>query len=133
MRANTQAISIDADPAAVFAFLADMRNLPRWAVGFARAVREEDGGWQVTTASGELPIRIEADERRGTIDFRIGIAPGAEALVASRVVPRGPGSEYVFTHFQGPGMPDDAFAMNVGAVQHELQVLKAVLEVQCPL
>ena len=133
MRANTQTISNEAAPAAVFSFLADMSNLPRWAIGFAKAIREEGGRWRVVTGHGEVPIRIDADERRGTLDFRIEVAPGVEALAASRVVPRGRASEYVFIQFQPPGMADDAFTMNVKAVQHELQVLKALLEVQCPL
>jgi len=60
-------------------------------------------------------------------------APGVESLAGSRVLPHGAGSEYVFTQFQPAGMPDDAFAKNVQAVTHELTVLKALLEVECPL
>jgi hypothetical protein len=67
------------------------------------------------------------------VDFRLEIAPGLEGLAATRVVPRGTGSEVVFTQFQPSGMPDEVFAKNVGAVSHELRVLKAVLEVECPL
>ncbi|MBL8607619.1 MAG: hypothetical protein JNL38_09875 [Myxococcales bacterium] len=60
-------------------------------------------------------------------------APGVEAVAASRVVPAGDGVEYVFTQLQAPGMPDDVFAKNVRALEHELAVLKALLEVECPL
>jgi hypothetical protein len=60
-------------------------------------------------------------------------AGGVEGLAGSRVLPRGTGSEYVFTQFQPPGMPDEVFAKNVQAVTHELTVLKALLEVECPL
>jgi hypothetical protein len=133
MKANTQAISIDADPGKVFCLLADIRNLPRWAVGFAKSVREQDGRWFVATTNGEMPLRIEADECRGVIDFRMTVAPDVEALAASRVMPRGRGSEYVFTQFQGPGMSAAMFEKNIKAVQHELQVLKAIAEVECPL
>jgi len=133
MRADTQAISIEAQPQKVFRFLADIRNLPRWAVGFAKAVRQEDGRWYVATADGEVPVRIDADERRGVVDFWLTVAPGVEALAASRVVPRGGGSEYTFTQFQAPGMPAEVFEGNVKAVRHELHVLKAIAEVECPL
>jgi hypothetical protein len=133
MRADTQSVSIEAQPHKVFALVADLRNLPRWAVGFARAVRQEGGRWYVTTAHGEMPVRIDADEGRGVVDFWLSVAPGVEALAASRVVPRGAGSEYTFTQFQAPDMAADVFAQNVKAVQHELRVLKAIAEVECPL
>ena len=134
MRSDTRSISIEAPPARLFRFLADPANLPRWAVGFARAVRLEGGLCYVTTGAGELRLRIAADASTGVVDFRMSPAPGVEALAASRVIPRGPGaSEYVFTQFQAPGMPDEAFAASVRALQHELTVLKALCEVECPL
>ena len=133
MRANTQTVSIEAAPGAVVAFLADGRNLPKWAVGFAKTVVPREDGWLVTTGAGEMMVRIESDPRRGTVDFLMTPAPGVEGLAAARVVPRGDASEVVFTQFQLPDMPDEMFAMNVRAVAHELAVLKALLEVECPL
>lgn len=59
--------------------------------------------------------------------------PGVDVLAASRVIPRGAGSEYVFTQFQGAGMSDDIFTKNVRALEHELTVLKALVEIECPL
>ena len=132
MRSDTKSISIEAAPARVVHFLADPRNLPRWAVGFAKSVREGPGGWSVTTGAGEVGVRIAADERTGTVDFWMSPAPGVEALAASRVVPNGAASEYVFTQFQSAGMPDAVFEKSVQAVAHELKVLKAILEVECP-
>lgn len=133
MRADTKTVAIDANPKKVVNFLRDPQNLPRWAVGFAKSVREEGGGWYVETGNGEMGIRIDADEIRGTVDFWLTPAPGVEVLAASRVIPRGDGSEYVFTQFQTPGMPDDAFTKSVKALEHELTVLKAIAEVECPL
>lgn len=133
MRADTKTISIDADPAAVVRFLADPQNLPRWAVGFAKSVRKDADRWRVKTAAGEMGLRIAADPGSGVVDFWISPAPGIEALAASRVVARGRGSEYIFTQLQAPGMSDDAFGSSVAAVVHELTVLKALMEVECPL
>lgn len=133
MRADTKTVSIDAPVEQVVAFLGDPRNLPRWAVGFAKAVHETADGWVVETGAGVMGIRIDSDVRRGIVDFRMAPAPGVEVLAASRVVPRGTRSEFVFTQFQAPGMPDDVFAMNIQALTHELAVLKALLEVECPL
>lgn len=133
MRADTKSISIHASPERVVAFLSNPENLPRWAVGFVKSVRRDEKGWVVTTGAGEMGVRIEADPESGVIDFFMCPAPGVESLAGSRVLPRGAGSEYVFTQFQAPGMPDDVFAKNVQAVTHELTVLKALLEVECPL
>ncbi|HKU46808.1 MAG TPA: hypothetical protein VJQ58_07975, partial [Burkholderiales bacterium] len=99
MRADTQTVSIEAGAGKVFRLVADVRNLPRWAVGFARTVRQENGRWYAATASGEIPVRIDAHEAHGVVDFWLAVAPGVEALAASRVVPRGAGCEYVFTQF----------------------------------
>jgi len=133
MRADTQTISIEALPSTVAAFLADGRNLPRWAVGFAKAVLKDDDQWIVTTGSGEIRVVIDSDLAHGVVDFRMFPAPGVEAVASTRVLPRGTGSEVVFTQFQDSAMPDEVFEKNVQAVSHELKVLKAVLEVECPL
>lgn len=133
MRAETQTISIDAAPDRVLSYLSDPRNLPRWAVGFAKGVRQGPDGWTVETGAGEMGLRLEADGRTGTVDYWMTPASHVTVMAASRVVPRGTGSEYVFTQFQSPGMSDDVFAQSVQALRHELTVLKALLEVACPV
>lgn len=133
MRSDTQAVSIEAPPDRVARLVSDPENLPRWAVGFARSVRRRDGRWLVATGAGEIPVRVAADAASGTVDFWLTLAPGIEALAASRVIPRGAATEYTFTQFQHPGMPDEAFEKSVAAVRHELQALKALAEVECPL
>ena len=133
MRADTKTVSIDADPQKIVQFLANPRNLPRWAVGFAKSVRQEGGRWYVNTAAGEMSVRISADERSGVVDFWISPAPGVETLAASRAIPGGRATEYTFTQFQTPGMTDEAFHQSVKALEHELTVLKALMEVECPL
>lgn len=70
---------------------------------------------------------------RAPVDYWISPAPGVTVIAASRVVARGSGSEYVFTQFQGPGMSDDAFARSIQALRRELTVLKALVEVACPV
>jgi hypothetical protein len=135
MRADTKTIAIKARPEKIVEFLGDPENLPRWAVGFAKSVRRDGDHWIVTTGNGEMGVRIVTDRRLGVVDFYMSPAPGVEALAASRVVPsgNGNGAEYIFTQFQAPDMPDDIFNKNVQALTHELTVLKALLEVECPL
>ena len=134
-RSDTQSVSIEAAPDAVFAFLAQPANLPRWAVGFARAVRQEEGDWIVETAAGDVPIRIDADAARGSIDFEMTVAPQTVSTAYSRVVPNASGAEYVFTQFQGPGMPDEVFAQQIAALAEELRLLPILFRAQafCPI
>lgn len=133
MRADTRTISIETPSDKLLTYLSDARNLPRWAVGFAKTVRSSGDGWTVETSAGEMALRIDADARTGTVDFWLSPAPGVSVLAASRVIPRGKGSEYVFTQFQGDGVTDDAFEKSVRTLAHELTVLKALMEVECPL
>ncbi len=132
MRADTKTISIEAEPGRVFRFVADPAQLPRWAVGFAKAVRQDGDRWLVATGAGEIPFRVRADPETGIVDFVMSPAPAVEVTASSRVVARGQGAEYVFTQVQPPGMADEAFARSAAAVAHELVVLKALLEVDCP-
>lgn len=133
MRADTKTVAIHAPRQKVIDFLANPENLPRWAIGFARGVRRDGEGWLVTTQGGdEIGVRIAADATSGVVDFFMSPAPGVEGLAASRVVPSGDGVEYVFTQFQAPGMTDDMFTRSVETLAHEMTVLKALLEVDCP-
>jgi hypothetical protein len=133
MRADTKSIFIQASPGKVHEFLASPQNLPRWAVGFAKSVRNERGKWLVTTEGGEMVIRIGADPQLGVVDYFMSPSPGVEVAARSRVVPNGSGTEYSFTQFQAPGMHDEVFEKSVRAVEHELTVLRALLEIECPL
>jgi response regulator RpfG family c-di-GMP phosphodiesterase len=133
MRADTRTSFIQATPTKVVEFLANPQNLPRWAVGFAKSIRRENQRWLVTTGAGDMEIRIEADVLSGVVDYFMAPAPGVEMVARSRVVSNGSGAEYLFTQFQPPGMADEAFEKNVRALQHELTVLRALLEVECAL
>lgn len=133
MRTDTQTVMIAAPAEKVINFLADPENLPRWAIGFAQDIRRGDGGdWIVTTPHGELTVRIKADQDRGIVDYLMNPAPGVESTAYSRVMPNEQGAELVFTQFQAPGMPDEVAEGQIEALTHEFNVLKSLLEVQCP-
>jgi hypothetical protein len=133
MCSDTQSVSINASVASVLDVVGEISALPRWAVGFAREVVCRDGQWWVKTGHGEVAIDLVIDRDRGVVDFRMSPAPGVDATAFSRVLPRGEASEYVFTQFQLPDMPDQVFDGQVAALRHELTVLKALVEVECPL
>ena len=133
MRASTQSITIAAPPAAVFAVVADLAKLPSWAIGFARGSGATAASGSCEQAAAARSIRVEADAGRGTVDYFMSVEPGAEVPAATRVVPNDPGAEYVFTMFQPPGLPDDAFEAQIDELARELTVLKARVESSCPL
>ena len=135
MRTSTQSITIEAAPKDVFAFVADPANLTKWAIGFAKEIRQENGTWIVTTGSGgEVAVRHVTNAELGVVDGYMSPAPGVEFLGgAQRVVPNGDGAEYVFTMFQPLGMPDEVFEQQIAELGRELVVLKAHIETACPL
>lgn len=124
-RAETRSISIEATPDSVFAFVADARNLPRWAPGFASAVRPEGDRWIVTSGETELTIAVVADQARGTIDLLAG--PELNIGAFSRVVPNGTGSEYLFTLFFPEGTPPEAVSAQMEAVDGELLAVRELV------
>jgi len=128
MRTHTASIAIAAAPDAVLDVVADLDQLPRWAVGFARAVDQGPEGAVVTTGSGErVPVAIRADRATGTVDFDVAGVPAYTRAVAA-----GERTVYTFTMVQPPEMPDAAFDAQVTALDHELVVLKSIVEVACP-
>ena len=118
-------IDVEATPERVFDHFVRPELLVRWMGDVARL----EAGRRSLLGR----VCIAADTTSGVVDFYMSPAPGIEGLAASRVVPGGDGVEYIFTQFQAPGMTDDMFAKSVEAVAHELAVLKALLEVECPL
>jgi hypothetical protein len=133
MRTHTTCITLQSPPETAFEFVADGEKLPVWAIGFAKAVERDAGGWLVTLASGErMPLRIDSDARTGVVDYVSFAAPGVEVLAHTRVVPHDAGSVYMFSMHQAPGMPDEVFDAQVVELERELTVLKAHLETACP-
>ena len=132
MKSNTHSITIDRDPEHVFHFVAEPRNLPRWASTFAPRIEPAgDDQWVVSSPAGEVLIRFEADEERYMVDFHmkpVVPTPGIDGLAASRVVPNGAGAEYVFTMFQFVGMPEEVWQGQLEELPRELARLKQAVE-----
>jgi hypothetical protein len=120
MASTTQTISIDAPPDVVLGFVGDPLNLPRWAPGFARAVRRDGDGWVVDTGEREVRRHIPVSPEHGTVDFLAG--PGAGHGLFARVVANGDGSELTFT-FVGSGS-DEQRSILAG----ELETVRSLCE-----
>ena len=125
MRSETVTTIVFAPREKVFAYLAEIENLPKWATEFARELRLVDGQYKVVNGLGEFFFEIRADADSGVIDMLAGPNDNALLCFPSRVVstPAG-GSAYTFTMFQAPGQPDDQFEGQHASLLREFENLK---------
>lgn len=125
---HTLDIAIDRDPASVYRYVSDPRNLPAWAPGLCTAVRPSGGGWIVDTPQGPMGFRFVATNALGVLDHYVSPSSGPEIYVPMRVVANGAGSALLFTLFRSPEVSDARFAEDIALVQADLARLKAMLE-----
>lgn len=126
--ARTLTVTIRRPAREVYDFVADPRNLPRWARGLGSAVRRSGEDWIVDTAGGPARIAFAPRNDLGVADHRVTPPDGAEILVPLRVVPNGDGSEVLLTVFAPPGAPAGALDADARLVERDLGALKACLE-----
>ena len=128
LRSTTKTVSIEAPVAKVFAFVADARNWPQWAIVNVKSVGERSGDWwEMQTPMGAAKIRIRASEPLGILDHDFH-SPEAQWTVPARVVPNGSGSLFAITFFQPPPFTDKFFDEQTALVEKELAKLKEILE-----
>jgi Polyketide cyclase / dehydrase and lipid transport len=125
MRNETVTTVLPAPADEVFAFLADVENLPVWATEFARRLERDGDDYKVVNGLGEFFFEIRADADTGVIDMYAGPAKDAMALFPTRVVSLPGGrSAYSFTMFQGPGMPDELFESQHASLRREFEQIE---------
>jgi hypothetical protein len=107
----------------VFAYLAEVENLPEWATEFARELRVVDGRHKVVNGLGEFFFRIEADAATGVIDMLAGPSDDELGLFPTRVVAVPGGSAFTFTMFQA-GEDDELFDAQYASLLRELENLE---------
>src|SRR5947209_9057141 len=93
----TRTTAIDAPPEAVLAFVADPRNLPRWAPGFAPAIRPHGAEWLIEAEGRTTSVGVHVSRESRTVDFILLDPAVAGGGAFSRVLSAGQGSEYVFS------------------------------------
>jgi hypothetical protein len=126
MRSRTVTAVLPAPRQEVFAYLADVENLPKWATEFARELKREGDAYKVVNNLGEFHFEIRSDERTGVIDMLAGPTTDELALFPTRAVELPDGqTAYTFTMFQGPAMPDDLFESQYESLRREFDNIKA--------
>lgn len=125
---TTIGVQISRKPAAVYAFVAALENLPAWATTFCRAIRHEGDVWMMETSLGTMSIRLAPENSLGVLDHYLTPAGGEPLYVPLRVVANGSGSEVLFTLFRLPGVSEEAYAADAALVRQDLNRLKEQLE-----
>lgn len=64
----------------------------------------------------------------GIVDHYLISPKGAKVYVPMRVVPKGSGSEVIFTVFRQSWMTEKSFANDIGLVKQDLKYLKILME-----
>lgn len=121
-------ISIELEPAAVYAFTSNPENLPKWAAGLGQGVKRAGEHWEVITQQGTVGLRFTPHNEYGVLDHTVVLSDGLEVYVPMRVMPNGAGSEVMLGLFRQPEMDDAEFARDAGLMQNDLLSLKALLE-----
>jgi hypothetical protein len=128
MRNETVTTVLDAPQSEVFAFMADIENLPVWATEFARELKRDGDGYKVVNGLGEFCFEIRADAASGTIDMFAGPSRTELAIFPTRAVALPDGrTAYSFTMFQGPDMPDELFEAQHASLQREFANIERAL------
>lgn len=121
-------VRIDRPAAEVYAFASDPAHLPQWAPGLGTAVVRAGGAWFVETAEGRVEVRFTAANDLGVLDHDVVMPSGESVHVPMRVLADGDACDVVFTLRRAPGMTADELERDARLVQHDLELLKRVVE-----
>jgi hypothetical protein len=114
-------------PAEVCAFLADYRNLPRWASGLSASISEEDGVVLSESPLGRVEVRFAAGAELGIFDHDVSLPDGQRFHNPLRVLTNDDGSEVVFTLYRRAGVSDEAYEKDAETIAADLARLDAAL------
>lgn len=128
-RSQTISVQIAVPSQEVYDFIAEPRNLPKWASNLGTLfVQVGERDWATDTPDGRLIFRYAKRNPYGILDhavFREGETPFTTPM---RVFGNAEGTEITYTLYQRPEMSDAAFASEAEWVQADFLALKSFLE-----
>jgi hypothetical protein len=128
---DVQSIGIAKPAAAVFAFVAEPSNLPKWTHAFKSA---DSTSAELVTPSGAVPISLETITHEGhvTIDWKMTFPDGNVGMGYSRVTPDGTDAAVYSFVLMAPPVPlemlEGALSAQMEILAGELSALKGMLE-----
>src|SRR5262249_4703607 len=111
-----------------YAFASNGENLPRWASGLGQTVHSDGGAWIADGPLGRMTIRFAGPNELGVLDHDVTLASGSTVHNPMRVVPNGSGSTVIFTLLRLPGVSEKKLEDDAKWVEHDLTVLRDLLE-----
>ena len=118
---------IDRKPAEVCAFLADHRNLPKWAAGLSSGISEANGVIISESPMGKVQVRFAPGGKLGIFDHDVTLPDGQTFHNPLRVLKNDAGSEVVLTLYRHPGVTDEAHEKDAALVAADLERLASAL------
>lgn len=115
------------DPATVGAFLADHRNLPKWAAGLSAGISEENGVVYSESPLGKVKVTFAPGAELGIFDHDVTLPDGKTFHNPLRVLKNDQGSEVVFTLYRLPGVTDEEYEKDSATIAADLERLAARL------
>jgi hypothetical protein len=127
---DVQTIEIHAAARKSFAYIADPRNLPRWASAF-EAVSGNRARMATPQGAVDIELQVAADAERGTVDWTMIFPDGSVARAFSRVIALGDRTVYSFV-LPPPPVPleqlEGALDQQSRTLSEELACLRKILE-----
>jgi hypothetical protein len=116
---DVQSISIAKPRAAVFAYIADPTNLPKWTNAFKSADAESA---ELVTPNGAVPIKLETrvSAEQGTVDWIMTFPDGAKGAAYSRVIEDSDDTSIYSFVLMAPPVP---LEMLEGALEDQKKIL----------
>jgi hypothetical protein len=132
MHSQTHELRLQAAPEIVFAFLADIGNMPRWSTNFCSGLERKDGLTWLHTPAGPMVFTLDAEPGTRVVDFIGGPSPAQVSRWYGRVLadPNG-GSIFLFTAVLQPGQSLEEFRGQCELLHEEFANLKALLDGPC--
>jgi hypothetical protein len=119
---------IDRPAAEVYEYAVEPANLPQWAPGLGSSVEKAGDRWFVETSEGRVGFAFVPRNEYGVLDHYVTLPSGEVLYIPLRVIADERVCEVVFTVRRRPGMTDEDYGADVGAVEADLTRLKQVLE-----
>jgi len=119
---------IDRSAAEVYEYAVDPANLPQWAPGLGSSVEKVGDRWFVQTSAGRVGFAFVPRNEYGVLDHHVTLPSGEVLYIPLRVIADERRCEVVFTLRRRPGMTDEDFAADMGAVAADLTRLRQVVE-----
>lgn len=118
---------IDKEPSVIGKFLADHRNLPKWAVGLSAGITEENGAVFSESPMGKVKVTFAPGAEHGIFDHDVTLPDGRTFHNPMRVLKNDQGSEVVFTLYRLPGVTDEAYEADAATIAADLDRLAAAI------